>query len=115
MQRVLYPYGLIALVVALLGFTGFLFVVQNSGRTTQLSLDLGVAAWQLSDPVSVPALIGTCFGAGFILGLLTMSGQAARLARRARRLEQQLSMASLAAPRTPSAGSQGAGDRDRYK
>lgn len=99
MQRLLFPWGLIVLAVAALGFTGFLFVVQNSARTTQLSLDLGlVGAWQLGDPVSIPALIGVCFGGGFILGLLTMSGQAARLARRARRLEQQVAMGG--APRT---------------
>jgi len=99
-MRVVLRYGLILLVFALLGFVGFLFVVQNSARDTQLSLDLGVAAWQLAQPLSVPALIGLCFGAGFVLGVLTMGAQAARLGRRARRLEQQIATS---------------GSQDRYK
>lgn len=34
------------------------FFLQNSARTTVLSFDIGVAAWKLASPISVPALMG---------------------------------------------------------
>lgn len=81
---------LTALLVALLVvFTGYLFVVQNSTRTTQLSLNVGFAAWQLTEPVQVPALIGVAFGAGFLLALMWLLPGRMRLAARVRRLEQE--------------------------
>jgi uncharacterized integral membrane protein len=79
---------LVLLIVLAVGL-GALFAVQNSSRTTQLSLDLGVAAWQLQEPVQVPALIGVCFGAGVLVGVVGMTVRVARLSARVRQLEQQ--------------------------
>ncbi|MCB9759308.1 MAG: DUF1049 domain-containing protein [Alphaproteobacteria bacterium] len=58
-----------ALVVLLLvTFPVVLFVLQNLGRTSQLSLNMGFAAWELQQPMPVPALLGIAFGAGLLLG-----------------------------------------------
>jgi len=72
-----------------------LFSVQNSTRTTQLSFDLGVAAWQLQQPVSVPALIGACFGAGVLVGVIAMGFRVAHLTSKVRQLEQQVAVGSI--------------------
>jgi len=69
-----------------------LFVVQNSARTTQLSLDLHFWAWQLSQPVSIPALIGLCTGGGFVVGAVVFLGRSMSLSRRLRRLEQEAAL-----------------------
>lgn len=86
---------LVTTVIVLLGAlgAGALFVVQNSARTTQLSLDLGFMAWQLSEPVAVPLLIAVCFGVGFVLGAGLFAVRAMRLSSRVRRLEQELALA----------------------
>lgn len=81
---------LVAVVVILLLAVGALFVVQNSARSTQLSLDLGVAAWQLERPVPIPALIGVCFGAGLLVGAGSVGLRMMRLSSRIRQLEQQV-------------------------
>jgi uncharacterized integral membrane protein len=81
----------LVLAAALAGFIA-LFAVQNSSRVTQLSLDLGMAAWQLTQPVSVPALMGICIGGGFLLGVALIFPSYSRLSRRARSLEQKLAL-----------------------
>lgn len=88
----------VAVVLVALIAIGALFSVQNAERTVVLSLDLGVAAWQIRDPVPVPALIGVCFGAGFLLGGLLVSIRAVRLSSRVRTLEQQLAISGFASP-----------------
>jgi hypothetical protein len=75
-----------------------LFVVQNSERSTQLTLNLGFAAWQLAQPVSVPALIGVAFAAGFVLAAVPLGAMAISASRRARRLGQE---AALNGDRSP--------------
>lgn len=83
----------LTLVVLVLA-TGAAFTVQNTGRTTQLSLDVGFAAWRLAHPVTVSALVWASFGAGLLLagtwGLL----RSAALARKVRQLEQQVALGS---------------------
>ncbi|MSQ04163.1 MAG: hypothetical protein EXR71_20115 [Myxococcales bacterium] len=75
------------------------FFLQNSARSTLLSFDVGVAAWTLASPISIPALMGVCFLSGVLVALTwSMAGRIA-LARRLRQLEQE------AALRTPAAGS----------
>jgi uncharacterized integral membrane protein len=69
-----------------------LFALQNSSRVTQLSLDLGFFAWQLKEPVSVPALIGISFGSGALLTGLFMLLPLARANSRVRDLEQQATL-----------------------
>jgi len=63
-----------------------LFVAQNLGREVQLSLDLGLRAWQLERPVSVPVLIVICIGAGAILAGVPLGLRTLRLQSRLRRL-----------------------------
>jgi len=45
-----------------------LFTVQNSGRTTDLSLDLYFWAWHLERDVVVPYLLWGTLGGGFLAG-----------------------------------------------
>ena len=73
-------------VVLVVSLMGTLFWMQNSERLVQVSLDLGFAAWQLSEPVSVPALITISFGSGLGLGIIGILAQTARLGRRAQAL-----------------------------
>jgi len=86
----------VAVLVVVILALGALFVVQNSARTTQLSFDLGAAAWQLERPVSIPALIGICFGAGLLLGGSWGGIRVLRLSSRVRQLEQQATLSSFA-------------------
>ena len=80
--------------LALTGGVGGLFWVQNQLRTTQLSLNLGFAAWELAQPVQVPALVAIAAGAGFALGGVVFGGWAVSAARRAARAESQLAVQS---------------------
>ena len=85
----------VVLLIMVAAAAGVLYLgwVQNSQRFTQLSLNLGpIGAWQLSNPVAVPVLIASCFGAGFGAGALVFIGNSMRLSRRVRRLEQQVSL-----------------------
>lgn len=82
-----------AIAVLLGGGTIGLATYQNLSRTTQLSFDLGFAAWQLPQPVVIPALMWGCFLVGFLLGALLFVGRASRASRKARRLEQELALA----------------------
>ncbi len=68
------------------------FFLQNSARTTVLSFDIGVAAWKLASPISVPALMGACgFGGALVALSWTMAGRMA-LGRRLRQLEQEAAL-----------------------
>jgi hypothetical protein len=58
-----------SLILAVLGLA-VLFTIQNSSRLTDLSLDLGMAAWHLERPLSVPALLWGAFALGVVGGLL---------------------------------------------
>lgn len=69
-----------------------MFLTQNAARTTQLSLNLGVAAWQLRDPVPVVALLVGTFAGGFFLGAVAMLRRSFRQGRRIRELEQQIAL-----------------------
>jgi uncharacterized integral membrane protein len=79
---------LLAVVVSLAG----LFYVQNSARTTQLSFDLGFAAWQLTSAKPVPALLLGAAGGGFLLGFLPMWLRGFARARKIKQLERQLAL-----------------------
>lgn len=81
------------LVLAFLGVVA-LFVVQNGARTTQLSLDLGFAAWQLKDPVAIPALVGITFGSGFFLGVVPMWLRGLSQGRKVKQLERQAALST---------------------
>ena len=47
-----------------------LFGVQNWARLSDLSFDVGVAAWHLSAPLPVPELMLFSFAAGFVFALI---------------------------------------------
>ena len=47
-----------------------LFTVQNMARTTQLSLNMGVGAVELTEAWPLPALLGVTFLIGFLIGEL---------------------------------------------
>ena len=65
--------GLIVVLVltAILGTVGYLFVVQNSERVTDLSLDLGaLGAVHLQQPMAITQLLGIALGSGLLGGLI---------------------------------------------
>lgn len=80
------------LLLAVMGAFVGLFYVQNSARTTQLSLDLGFAAWQLKQPVSVPILVLGSVGGGFLFGFLPTWMRGLARGRRVKQLERQLAL-----------------------
>ncbi|MBW1880129.1 MAG: LapA family protein [Deltaproteobacteria bacterium] len=84
---------IIVLVLALivLGLVS-LFAVQNGARTTQLSLDLGFAAWQLGEPISITVLLGIALGIGLLVGVVLFVPRMLRLGRQVRSLERQASL-----------------------
>lgn len=84
---------LLVLLGALALVTG-LFAVQNSMRTTLLSLDLGFVAFQTAHPLSIPALLGATFGGGFLLALILVLPRFAAQGRRVRALERQIALTS---------------------
>jgi uncharacterized integral membrane protein len=89
-------------VAALMVLGAVMFVMQNSARTTELSFDIGVAAWKLAAPVPVPVLMGVCAaGGGLLVGVLGLASRV-RLQRRVRQLEQE--MALRGTPAAPDGG-----------
>jgi hypothetical protein len=80
-------FSLIVLVLA--GGIGGLFTVQNSSRLTDLSLNLWVVAFELSEPLPVPYLVLGAFGAGLILAGALASFNRMGLQRRLRDFEHQ--------------------------
>ncbi len=82
------------LLAAFVALVGALFVVQNLPRTTQLSLDLYVAAWQLSEPISVPLLAGAAFGVGFLVAALLLLGRLVSLTRKVKTLQRKVGLSS---------------------
>lgn len=87
------PVAISGIVLTLLGVVLLaLFVYQNHLRTTQLSLDLGFAAFQLQQEVMIPALMAICFGAGFVVAAIAFGSSAVRARNKARRLEAELAL-----------------------
>lgn len=84
----------LVVLLAALGFVTWLFAVQNSARTTVLSLDLGVVAFQTAGALSIPALLGATFGGGFLLALVIVLPRMAAQGRRVRALERQVALNS---------------------
>jgi uncharacterized integral membrane protein len=59
--------------VLLIGLVGTLFTVQNSSRTSDLSLDLWFAAWHLQAPAPLPVLLWVAFAVGLLVGVVGMA------------------------------------------
>ena len=83
-------------------FALFAFTVQNSSRTTQLSLDVGLAAWKLVDPAPIPMLMWGCFALGTVVTWSLGMRRNLVLSRRVRQLEQEMALAGKSA--TPKDG-----------
>lgn len=78
---------LVLLAAVLAIAAGALFSVQNAARTTQLSFDLGFAAWRLEEPLPVPVLMALCCAGGLLLGLAVAVERALSLTARIHQLE----------------------------
>lgn len=82
-------------VLLVVGLGGAAFYIQNSASKVTLSWNLGVVgAWQLADPVPVPALMLVCFGVGFLPAVLWGAWRAASLRRDIERLQRELAAGS---------------------
>ncbi len=65
------PLRIILIVLVSLGLSGLtLFVVQNAGRTVDLTFDLYFGAWGLAQPANLMGLLGIVLATGLILGLI---------------------------------------------
>ncbi len=87
-------------IVALVAVTATAFTIQNSTFEAALQLDLGFAAWKLSQPVSVPVLMWSSFGVGLLLGGIGMAIRG----RRTPRYDSAPTSAAAAAAKDPWAG-----------
>jgi hypothetical protein len=87
-------YVVLFVLLALLVGVGALFVIQNGARTTQLSLNLYVAAWELKQPVTITTLMGITAASGFLLGLCPTLWWGSRRASRARQLEREIALSA---------------------
>lgn len=74
--------------ITLLMLVLVMFTMQNLSRTTSLSFDAYVAAWELTRPVPVPVLIWASFGCGLLLATVVGWARARGLARTVARLQQ---------------------------
>ena len=70
MGRWLLGGGLVFALVAVLG--SFMFWVQNSGRLTELSFNLGFVELRLAEPAPVSTLLLAAFGLGLAVGALPL-------------------------------------------
>ncbi len=83
------------------------FVVQNGERTTELSFDVVFAAWKLSRPIAVPALMGICVTAGAVIAWAMGLATRVPLQRRVRQLEQENALRATPPAAGSDAGSPG--------
>ncbi len=81
------------------------FTVQNSSRTTELSLDLYLGAWKLVDPAPIPMLMWGSFALGALGAWLYNFRKGLALSRRVRQLEQEMALAGRTASSSPSSSS----------
>ena len=85
--------GLVAVIV--LGLVGVMFHLQNVDRAVELSLDLGFAAWRLSEPAPASVVVGVALGAGVLVGVLALLPAVFAARSRVTDLEDRLARASL--------------------
>lgn len=71
-----------------------MFVVQNMERSSELSLNLGVAAYELAQPTPVPLLMLASLGLGLLIGGGWGVAKVASQSRELRRLKREASYAS---------------------
>ena len=93
--------------VLLVGLVGTLFTVQNSSRTSDLSLDLWFAAWHLQAPAPLPVLLWVAFAVGLLVGVIGMA-----FGRRSSRAESAHGGSPSWAPPPPAAAPPSGGRKD---
>jgi uncharacterized integral membrane protein len=86
----------ISLILVLL--VGAMFTVQNLDRTSDLSLDLYLVAYHLSDPIPVPYILWAAFGLGLLVAGAWAVFSRMSLHRYIRDLEQQQTRTNLTNP-----------------
>jgi hypothetical protein len=91
---------LVVLVVA----TAAAFTIQNSTFDARLQLDLGFAAWRLSEPASVPVLMWSAFGVGLLVGVIGMGIRSARASTVRRAESDALAATAQSTSKDPWAG-----------
>ncbi|MFZ5480298.1 MAG: LapA family protein [Myxococcota bacterium] len=69
------------------------FTLQNASHVSPLQLNLGVVAWRLREPASVPLLMGSSFAVGFVVAASWGAWRSASLSREVRRLQQEVALA----------------------
>ncbi len=84
--------GLVLLLLAV--SVAILFWIQNSLRTTDLTLDLGLIKLGLEHRISIPNLMGLCFGSGLLCGVGLVGVRSLRQSARIRKLEQEQAITS---------------------
>lgn len=91
---------LVFTLIALVAATVVAFTIQNNGRTVELSLDIGFAAWKLARPATASAVVWGSFGAGVLLAATVGFVRRRALVRKVRQLEQQLAMSGRSSSST---------------
>lgn len=86
------------LAVLLVVLAAALFTVQNYTRTTPLSFDVYVAAWQLARPVPVPVVAWASALVGALFAWFTGWRGRRRLAQRLARAEQEALLRAAGRP-----------------
>lgn len=82
--------ALLLIFTVLLAAVCFQFGVENSQRTTTVSLRLFFGGWELSEPVSVVRVIVVSFGAGALLVGIPAIARIIQLSSRLRRMSNDL-------------------------
>lgn len=98
-----WPVILRVSVLLLLGLAVVMFTIQNLSRTTLLSFDMYVYAWQIARPVPVPWIMWGSFGVGVLLTSVISWGRQRRLKKTVSRLEQEALLRSAGRAAPPSA------------
>ena len=75
-----------------------LFTIQNIERTSVLSLDIGVVAYQFAEPQPIPYIALSAFGIGLLLAGFLGIFQRMSLAKKVRELEREVATTGLKAP-----------------
>ena len=78
---------------AIAGVAGWMWWVQNSSHTVELSFRLTRnLAWRLDQPVLLPILMAICVGVGFGASAALFLGRTMRMSAENRRLRQQATL-----------------------
>ena len=88
-----YLYLGLLLGAVMTGVAGWMWWVQNSSHTVELSFRLTRnLAWKLDQPVQLPILMAICMGVGFGGGAVLFLGRSMRMSAENRRLRQQATL-----------------------